>query len=179
MRKNRPNSARRIAGRSKKRTACAPDAKRPWKPSGRSWRNSKARRPPSAKNTPPRAPNWPAWRNGIVGSAPPWSRSEAALEAERQELEKLEGQAATIGEEYAATRAELAGLEERHRGERSAMVRLERQFHETSERRNSIAPEIERLGEQRARLLADNIELDQRAAELAGEIAAQETCVLE
>ena len=44
---------------------------------------------------------------------------EEALEAERQELEKLEGQAATIGEEHAATRAELAGLEERHRGERS------------------------------------------------------------
>ena len=46
---------------------------------------------------------------------------EQALEAERQELEKLEGQAATIGEEHAATRAELAGLEERHRGERAAM----------------------------------------------------------
>ncbi len=45
---------------------------------------------------------------------------EAALEAERQELEKLEGQAAAIGEEHAATRAELAGLEERHRGETSA-----------------------------------------------------------
>ena len=46
---------------------------------------------------------------------------EEALEAERQELEKLEGQAATIGEEHAATRAELAGLEERHRGERARM----------------------------------------------------------
>jgi chromosome segregation protein len=104
---------------------------------------------------------------------------EAALEAERQELEKLEGQAATIGEEYAATRAELAGLEERHRGERSAMGRLEQQFREISARRNSIAPEIERLGEERARLLADNIELDRRATALAGEIIAQETCVLE
>jgi chromosome segregation protein len=104
---------------------------------------------------------------------------EAVLDTERQELEKLEGQAATIGEEYAATRAELAGLEERHRGEHSAMGRLEQQFRETSARRNAIAPEIERLSEQRARLLADNIELDQRATVLAGEITGQEARVLE
>jgi chromosome segregation protein len=107
------------------------------------------------------------------------AQREAALEAERQELERLEGQAATIGEEYAATRAELAGLEERNRGERSAMGRLQHQFEETSARRNAIAPEIERLGEQRARLLADNIELDQRATVLATETAAQEVRVLD
>jgi chromosome segregation protein len=104
---------------------------------------------------------------------------EAALEAERQELEKLEGQAATIGEEHAATRAELAGLEERHRGERSAMARLEQQFHETTSRRNAIAPEIERLGELRSRLLADNIELDRKAAVLVEQIAALEARVNE
>jgi chromosome segregation protein len=104
---------------------------------------------------------------------------EDALEAERQELEKLEGQAATIGEEHAATRAGLAGLEERHRGERSAMGRLEQQFRETSQRRNAIAPEIERMGELRARLLADNIELDQRAALLAAQITVLEARVNE
>jgi chromosome segregation protein len=70
------------------------------------------------------------------------AQREETLEAERQELETLEGQAATIGEDHAATRAELAGLEERHRGERSAMGRLEQQFRETSARRNAIAPEI-------------------------------------
>jgi chromosome segregation protein len=102
---------------------------------------------------------------------------EAALETERQELEKLEGQAATIGEEHAATRAALAGLEERHRGERSAMGRLEQQFRETTTRRNAIAPEIARLGEQRSRLLADNIELDQRAGLLAEQIATLEARV--
>ena len=105
------------------------------------------------------------------------AQREEALESERQELEKLEGQAATIGEEHAATRAGLAGLEERHRAERSAMARLEQQFHETSARRHAIAPEIERLGEQRARLLADNIELDRRSAQIAGEIAALEARV--
>ena len=42
---------------------------------------------------------------------------------------------------------------------------------------NAIAPEIDRLGEQRARLLADNIELDQKAALLAEQIAALEARV--
>jgi chromosome segregation protein len=99
---------------------------------------------------------------------------EGALETERQELEKLEGQAATIGEEHGATRAELAGLEERHRGERSAMARLEQQFRETINRRDAIAPEIARLGELRSRLLTNNIELDQKATLLAEQITALE-----
>jgi chromosome segregation protein len=104
---------------------------------------------------------------------------EEALEGERRELEILEGQAAAVGEEHAATRAELAGLEERHRGERSAMARLEQQFGETSARREAIAPEIERLGAERSRLLADNIELEHRSVELAGEIVALEVRVEE
>ena len=104
---------------------------------------------------------------------------EEALEAERQELERLEGQAATIGEEHAATRAELAGLEERHRGEQIAMGRLEQQYRETINRRDAIAPEIGRLGELRARLLASNIELDQKAVRLAEEIAGLEARVNE
>ncbi|HEY1493234.1 MAG TPA: chromosome segregation protein SMC [Candidatus Solibacter sp.] len=107
------------------------------------------------------------------------AQSEEALETQRQELEKLEGQAATIAEEHAQTRAELAGLEERHRGERSAMGRLEQQFRETTNRRNAIAPEISRLGEQRSRLLANNIELDQKAAELTAQITALDTQVNE
>ena len=76
-------------------------------------------------------------------------------------------------------RAELAGLEERYRGERSAMGRLEQQFRETTNRRNAIAPEISRLGEQRARLLADNIELDQKGALLAEQITTLEAQVNE
>jgi chromosome segregation protein len=102
------------------------------------------------------------------------AQSEESLEAERAELEKVEGQAATIAEEHAAIRAELAGLEERHRGERTARSRLEQQWRETTQRRNAIAPEIERLGEQRSRLLADNIELDRKAALLAEQITTIE-----
>src|SRR6185369_4010429 len=45
---------------------------------------------------------------------------EESLETERQELEKLETEGAALAEEHSALRAELAGLEERHRGERSA-----------------------------------------------------------
>src|SRR5512133_3623151 len=67
---------------------------------------------------------------------------EQALEGEREELEKFAGQLQTIGEEHAQTRAELAGLEERQRAERSAMGRLEHQFRETTQRRNALAPEI-------------------------------------
>jgi len=104
---------------------------------------------------------------------------EAALETERQEMEKLETEAAAIGEEQAATRAALAGIEERHRGERTAQARLEQQWREITNRHQAIAPEIERMGEQRARLLADNIELDRRGAALASEIGALEIRVNE
>ncbi|HUK19892.1 MAG TPA: chromosome segregation protein SMC, partial [Bryobacteraceae bacterium] len=102
---------------------------------------------------------------------------EAALEAERQETEKLETEAAAIGEDQAATRAALAAIEERHRGERNAQARIEQQWHEITGRRNAIAPEIERLAVERARLLADNIELDRRGTALAGEINELETRV--
>ena len=104
---------------------------------------------------------------------------EEALNDEREELEKLDGQAATIGEEHAEIRAQLAGVEERRRGERAAMARLEQQFREIGARRAALAPEIERLGEQRLRLLADNIELDRRSVELAVEIAELEAGVAE
>ena len=48
--------------------------------------------------------------------------------------------------------------------------RSEQQYKETSARRGRIAPEIERLGVERARLLADNIELERKGALLAERI---------
>ena len=109
-----------------------------------------------------RAQSQPRWRRRS-GCA---RESEEALEAQRGELEKLEGQAAhASAKSTRRLRAELAGLEERHRGERSAMgaagTAVPRD-HATAATRSRR--EIERLGEQRARLLADNIELDQKAA---------------
>jgi chromosome segregation protein len=105
------------------------------------------------------------------------TEKEETLETERQELEKLEGAAAALGEEHSALRVELAGFEERHRGERAAMSRLEAQFRETGERRAEIAPEIERLGIERAHLLTDNIELDRKAGLIAAEITETEAGV--
>ncbi len=104
---------------------------------------------------------------------------EAAQETEQQELEKLQAEAAHIGEEHAAVRAGLAGLEERDRAERSGLARMEQQFREMNNRRNAVAAEADRLGEQRARLLADNVELSQRAAALAEEIVELEGLVNE
>jgi chromosome segregation protein len=102
---------------------------------------------------------------------------EQALASQREELEKLEAEAARVGEEHAALRVELAGLEERHRAERASLERVEAQLAEVTGRRDELTREIERLGIERARLLADNIELDRKSAELAAQIAAAETDV--
>jgi chromosome segregation protein len=102
---------------------------------------------------------------------------EAAQEAEQQELEKLQSEAAHVGEEHAAIRAGLAALEERDRAGRSGLARTEQQFRETANRRNTIAAEADRLGEQRARLLADNVELSEKAALLAEQIVELEAGV--
>ena len=107
-------------------------------------------------------------------------REAGAGDASAQELEKLEGQAATIGEEHAAiARRSWPGWKSGIAASAAAMGRLEQQFRETTNRRNAIAPEIERLGEQRARLLADNIELDQKGALLAEQITTLEAQVNE
>ena len=69
-----------------------------------------------------------------------------------------------VGEEHAALRADLAGREERLRSEKAAAARLEAQIRQLAARREELARDLERMGVDRARLLADNIELDQRAA---------------
>jgi chromosome segregation protein len=104
---------------------------------------------------------------------------EMALAAARAELEALQAQAHRIAEEHAALRAELAGLEERRRGEANARIRLEAQLREIETRREDLGREVERMGVERARLLADNIELDQRSAQLALEIENASTAVNE
>ncbi|HTM49011.1 MAG TPA: chromosome segregation protein SMC [Bryobacteraceae bacterium] len=95
---------------------------------------------------------------------------EEALEAARQNLEDLEAEFTRAQEEHAVLRVELAALEERHRSERTAMSRLESQWKDRSARREEIGREVERLGIERSRLLADNIALDARSAELAEQV---------
>jgi chromosome segregation protein len=100
---------------------------------------------------------------------------ESALEATREAMERLQAEVSRVGEEHAALRAELAGLEERCRAEQASRGRLEGQFREVQQRRQELTQELERLGVERARLLADNIELDQRATALGGETSEAET----
>jgi chromosome segregation protein len=99
---------------------------------------------------------------------------EEALAAARRELEQLQAQAAQLGEEHSVLRVELAAREERQRSERAAQSRLETQAAVTERRRRDIGLELERLGVERARLLASNMELDQLLGALEGNIAAAE-----
>jgi chromosome segregation protein len=104
---------------------------------------------------------------------------EQALEAMREQLEAAQSDAHRIGEEHAVLRASLAALEERHRGERAALARLENQFREMSDRRQEITSEVQRWGENRARILNENIGLDQKLTSLTEQIADAERTVLE
>ena len=96
---------------------------------------------------------------------------ERALEVARGEFERLQTHGHSVGEEHAALRAELAGLEERCRSEKASAARLEAQIRQLTTRREELARELERMGVERARLLADNIELDERATRLVAETA--------
>ncbi len=104
---------------------------------------------------------------------------ERALEALREELDALQTDARRIGEEHAVLRANLAAIEERHRGERAALARLYQQFEQISSRRKALGEDVQRWGENRSRILAENIELDQKLTELSGQIGAGERTVLE
>jgi chromosome segregation protein len=102
---------------------------------------------------------------------------EKALEEARAEFERLQARAHAIGEEHAALRAELAGLEERARSEKTSVARLEQQIQQLAARRDDLSRELERIGVERARLLADNIELDQRATRLLEETGEASSAV--
>ncbi len=104
---------------------------------------------------------------------------EQALEALREQLETFQFEAQRIGEEHAVLRAQLAALEERHRGSKSALGRLENQAKEMTGRRNMIGVEVQRWGESRARILNENIELDKKLTGLVEQIASAERAVLE
>jgi chromosome segregation protein len=97
---------------------------------------------------------------------------EKALEESRGEFLGLQARAHAVGEEHAALRADLAGREERLRSEKAAAARLEAQIRQLGARREDLARDLERMGVDRARLLADNIELDEKAGVLTGETGA-------
>ncbi len=104
---------------------------------------------------------------------------EEALEALRDQLEGAQAEAQRIGEDHSVLRAKLAAVEERHRGERAAYGRLENQFREMSNRRQQLTSEVQRWGENRSRILNENIELDQKITLIAEQLTATERSVLE
>ncbi|RPI07791.1 MAG: chromosome segregation protein SMC, partial [Acidobacteriales bacterium] len=89
----------------------------------------------------------------------------------------LQASISRLTEEHAASRAELAGLEERSRSEQAARSRLESQLREIQRRLAALSGELERLALERTRLLSDNIDLDQRATSLAEQIVEAEAAV--
>ncbi len=104
---------------------------------------------------------------------------EQELEALREQLEAAQNEARGIDEQHSILRARLAGLEERARGERAALSRLENQQRTMSSRRQEISTEVERWGMTRARILGENIDLDARVTAFTAEIGSSERTVLE
>ncbi|MEZ5352771.1 MAG: chromosome segregation protein SMC [Bryobacteraceae bacterium] len=104
---------------------------------------------------------------------------EESLGEARSLFEDLQHQVAGLAEEHSVLRVEMAELEERRRSERNAQLRLEAQVGELTRRRAEIASMIENLGAARARLLADNVGLDETFARLSGEIEKTEILVAE
>jgi chromosome segregation protein len=104
---------------------------------------------------------------------------EQELESLREQLEGAQAEARGIDEQHSVLRAQLAGLEERARAERAALSRLENQQRVMTARRQEITAETARWGETRARILADNIDLDNRLTTLTADIATAERQVLE
>ena len=91
---------------------------------------------------------------------------EKAVEIARGEFDGLQAQVHSIGDEYSLLRADLAGLEERARSQKTAAARLEAQIRQLAARREQLARDLESLGLERARLLSDNIGLDRLAQQL-------------
>ena len=89
---------------------------------------------------------------------------EQSLARAREELTGLQAQLQSANEEHSGLRAELASLEERQRSANFAKARFDQQLGELTSRQHRLTGELERLGVDRARLLADNIELDNHAA---------------
>jgi chromosome segregation protein len=102
---------------------------------------------------------------------------EMAMEAAREELDRINEDTAQILEAHSALRVEMAGVEERRRAEQAAHLRADTEWKQLSKRSQDLAAAMERMGVERARLLSDNIELDAKAATLAVSMEEAESTV--
>lgn len=107
------------------------------------------------------------------------AEQEQSQEAARSDVSEMRNQFSRVTEEHGQLRAELAGLEERRRGEQASQARLENQIRELTARSQTLAGELQRLAENRASLLTNNTELDARAKALAEEITTREALTSE
>ena len=107
------------------------------------------------------------------------SELEQSLAHAREELTGLQAHLQSANEEHSGLRAELASLEERQRSANFAKARFDQQLQELTSRQLRLTGELERLGVDRARLLADNIELDHHAAGFHQRITELEATVAE
>jgi len=97
---------------------------------------------------------------------------EEAAAAARAELERLKAEAGRVSEEHAALRAEVAGLEERRRAAEAALASQQAKTAELAARRRELSADLDRLATERARLAADNLNLQSQIALLAEGMAA-------
>jgi chromosome segregation protein len=98
------------------------------------------------------------------------SEHERAFEQGRADAEQLRADAMHLAEEHSIVRVEVAGLEERRRGQESALERVAALSRDVRQRQQELTREIEQLSEARVRLLEEGLQLEARASRLAEEI---------
>jgi len=90
----------------------------------------------------------------------------------RRRWEELKSLAARMAEEHSAARVQLAGVEERRRGQAAALGRLEAEHRQSEARRAELVSELGRLEQEKARLARLNASLLERQESLRSELAA-------
>jgi chromosome segregation protein len=93
------------------------------------------------------------------------AEAEDALAALRQKIEEGQQRRTQLVEEQTGMRTELATLEERLKAANASLARARQAVQEHEQRRERILEQISQWGEERERLLADNIEIGQRLTE--------------
>jgi chromosome segregation protein len=91
--------------------------------------------------------------------------AEEALTALRQKIEEGQQLHGLLVEEQTGLRTELATLEERLKAANASLARARQAVDEHEQRRQRVVEQMRQWGEERERLLADNLEIEQRLKE--------------
>jgi len=105
--------------------------------------------------------------------------AEAELSALQQKMQELEAARTRAADEQTELKTQLAALEERRKAASASLEKIERQLNEQRNRRETIVRQAAEWQTERERLLAENVELEERIEEnqrteedLEGRIAA-------